>query len=136
MKFRYHKGVKYVAPSKPAPDTFTRCGHCRRAWDDSKSTALTPAPSGRCPFEYWHRADKPAKRVEPPAYEIEPECYAGEKLPEGATGSYVLSFGGNWLGTYRSKRAAMRARRDHNATRKSQHELARARIRDIDNGRA
>lgn len=30
------------------------CGTCGRSWDDSVVTAWTPAPSGRCPFEYEH----------------------------------------------------------------------------------
>lgn len=55
IRFRYYKGVRYVAPNKPAPATFARCGHCGRAWDDDKPTGLTPTPAGRCPFEYWHR---------------------------------------------------------------------------------
>lgn len=54
-KFRYYKGVKYVAPDRPAPEQFMRCGHCRRAWDDMKSTGLTPTPAGRCPFEHLHK---------------------------------------------------------------------------------
>lgn len=32
----------------------TQCGTCDRYWDDSISTSLTPTPSGRCPFEYFH----------------------------------------------------------------------------------
>lgn len=32
----------------------TVCGYCRRGWDDTISTSLTPVPSGRCPFEYDH----------------------------------------------------------------------------------
>lgn len=32
----------------------TRCGYCGRMWDDSVWSALTPAPAGRCPFEYEH----------------------------------------------------------------------------------
>lgn len=31
------------------------CGHCGLTWDDSISTTWTPAPSGRCPFEYFHK---------------------------------------------------------------------------------
>ena len=57
-KFRFYQGVRYVAPGNPAPATFARCGTCGRAWDDDKATSLTPAPSGRCPFEYWHRGNK------------------------------------------------------------------------------
>lgn len=35
------------------PDLAT-CGTCGRTWDDAVPTATTPAPSGRCPFEYDH----------------------------------------------------------------------------------
>lgn len=50
-RFRYFRGVQYVAPRKPAPADFMRCGTCERAWNDRKSTTLTPAPAARCPFE-------------------------------------------------------------------------------------
>ena len=30
------------------------CGTCGRSWDDAVITGWTPAPSGRCPFEYFH----------------------------------------------------------------------------------
>jgi hypothetical protein len=59
FRFRYHQGVRYVAPWEPAPDTFARCGSCGRAWDDDKPTGLTPTPSARCPFEGWHRGARP-----------------------------------------------------------------------------
>jgi hypothetical protein len=55
FKFRYYQGVRYVAPWNPAPESFMRCNTCGRAWDDDKPTGLTPTPSARCPFEYWHR---------------------------------------------------------------------------------
>ncbi len=32
----------------------TTCGTCGRHWDDDIVTGITPAPSGRCPFEYYH----------------------------------------------------------------------------------
>jgi hypothetical protein len=35
----------------------TTCGRCGRSWDDSVSTGMTPTPSGRCPFEGFHRSD-------------------------------------------------------------------------------
>lgn len=54
-RLRYWQGVRYVAPWKPAPASFARCLSCGRAWDDDKPTTWTPAPSGRCPFEYWHK---------------------------------------------------------------------------------
>lgn len=31
------------------------CGNCELSWDDAKPTSLTPAPSARCPFEYFHK---------------------------------------------------------------------------------
>lgn len=57
-RFRYYQGVRYVAPWKPAPATFSRCLTCGRAWDDDKPTSLTPAPAARCPFEHMHRGRK------------------------------------------------------------------------------
>ncbi len=30
------------------------CGYCGLRWDDGKITSMTPAPSARCPFEYYH----------------------------------------------------------------------------------
>lgn len=30
------------------------CGACHRSWDDAIVTGWTPAPSARCPFEYFH----------------------------------------------------------------------------------
>lgn len=51
--FRSYRGVRFVAPWRSAPASFVRCGTCGRAWDDSKATALTPAPSARCPFEVF-----------------------------------------------------------------------------------
>jgi hypothetical protein len=32
----------------------TTCGQCGRSWDDAVVTGITPAPSARCPFEYYH----------------------------------------------------------------------------------
>lgn len=59
-KFRYYKGVRFVAAKNPAPAHFTTCGTCQRKWDDTKSTALTPVPGARCPFEYFRRHNKDA----------------------------------------------------------------------------
>lgn len=39
---------------KEAGHTIAECGTCRRQWDDSEPTSMTPAPAGRCPFEYYH----------------------------------------------------------------------------------
>ena len=32
----------------------TICNACGRGWIDTIPTSMTPAPSGRCPFEQWH----------------------------------------------------------------------------------
>lgn len=36
------------------PPGRTTCGQCGLSWDDDKCTSMTPTPSGRCPFEYFH----------------------------------------------------------------------------------
>lgn len=33
------------------------CGTCGRSWDDSAITSITPTPSARCPFEYFHEGE-------------------------------------------------------------------------------
>ena len=33
------------------------CGECFEQWNDAVITGITPAPSGRCPFEYEHEYD-------------------------------------------------------------------------------
>lgn len=35
--------------------TAATCGACGQSWDDGIATSYTPAPSGRCPFESFHR---------------------------------------------------------------------------------
>lgn len=41
--------------SREFPDSdVATCGTCRRSWDDSHVSGITPTPSGRCPFEYEH----------------------------------------------------------------------------------
>lgn len=35
-------------------NTIATCGECGLSWDDGVSTSMTPTPSGRCPFEYFH----------------------------------------------------------------------------------
>jgi hypothetical protein len=55
--------VRPLTPSEAATahDPAT-CGECGLTWDDGISTSWTPAPAGRCPFEYYH-----AEPVDPPA---------------------------------------------------------------------
>jgi hypothetical protein len=50
-KFIHRNGVVELRSDDP---TATVCSECGRGWDDSVSTATTPAPAGRCPFEYEH----------------------------------------------------------------------------------
>jgi hypothetical protein len=47
------KAAIAVTPGTDPADVAT-CGHCGRSWNDAASTSVTPAPSGRCPFEYEH----------------------------------------------------------------------------------
>ena len=52
-----------VQPLKPGVTSkrMATCGHGGLSWDDGKITGMTPAPSGRCPFEAFHVyvADEP-----------------------------------------------------------------------------
>jgi hypothetical protein len=42
-------------PEGEEPKGKATCGHCKLSWDDSIATSMTPAPSARCPFEYFHK---------------------------------------------------------------------------------
>lgn len=44
------------------------CGTCGLSWDDGKPTSWTPAPSGRCPFEYFHQSEEPPRIQHEPPY--------------------------------------------------------------------
>jgi hypothetical protein len=48
--------VQPIAPDDPSAIDPATCGTCGLTWDDGISTSWTPAPSGRCPFEYFHTA--------------------------------------------------------------------------------
>jgi hypothetical protein len=54
--------------------TLATCGSCGLTWDDGLITGWTPVPSGRCPFEYFHRDDdKPLRPDDVPAdFEVRP----------------------------------------------------------------
>lgn len=54
-RYRYYEGVRYLSKGHATPHGWMQCGQCGRSWDDDKPTRWTPAPSGRCPFEYMHR---------------------------------------------------------------------------------
>jgi hypothetical protein len=46
--------VQPLKRGQPAKDKAT-CGHCGLSWDDGIITSMTPVPSARCPFEYYHK---------------------------------------------------------------------------------
>lgn len=56
-----------VQPLKPGQQAkqWAQCGTCHLTWDDGISTSMTPVPSGRCPFEYYHVTpkEKPSVRT-------------------------------------------------------------------------
>lgn len=47
--------VRPISPDDSAATDPATCGTCGLTWDDAKPTSWTPAPSGRCPFEYFHK---------------------------------------------------------------------------------
>jgi hypothetical protein len=49
-------------PKGEEPKGKATCGHCQLSWDDSIGTSMTPAPSARCPFEYFHKYPEDNKR--------------------------------------------------------------------------
>lgn len=55
--------VQPLQPGDVAKDRVT-CGTCGLSWDDAIGTTWTPAPSGRCPFEYFHLPEKPEPKVD------------------------------------------------------------------------
>ena len=55
-----HDGDGYSVYDAGRDDTLpciVTCGVCQRSWDDSIVTGMTPAPSARCPFEYFHNGE-------------------------------------------------------------------------------
>lgn len=47
--------VQPLKDNEPAKSRAT-CGSCGLSWDDGISTSMTPTPSARCPFEYFHQS--------------------------------------------------------------------------------
>lgn len=50
------EGARLRLDGAPMIDVVT-CGTCGEQWNDAALSSLTPAPSGRCPFEYEHESD-------------------------------------------------------------------------------
>lgn len=55
--------VQPIAADDPNAEDIATCGVCGLFWDDGKPTSWTPAPSGRCPFEYFHEEIKRSSNV-------------------------------------------------------------------------
>ena len=65
-----HTHANGVVELDPADSRATVCGACGRGWDDSVSTAWTPAPAGRCPFEYDHAEEQDDPWAHKSAYDL------------------------------------------------------------------
>lgn len=46
--------ARYASKTGRSMRDFATCGTCGRVWDDRHYSGVTPAPAGRCPFEYSH----------------------------------------------------------------------------------
>lgn len=60
MSKKWHEPIPKDFPVQPLkadenPNGKTTCGHCQLSWDDDQHTTYTPVPSGRCPFEAFHK---------------------------------------------------------------------------------
>lgn len=83
--------VKPLKQGQKARDIAT-CGTCGLSWDDSISTSITPTPSGRCPFEYFH------DEIEDEPQPDEEDIFFSDSGPLGARTSLVA--GGKFLGEF------------------------------------
>ena len=63
------------------------CGTCGRTWNDAAQTEYTPAPSGRCPFEYFHKPErsKPSIDKTPIMLEALQNIFRAQLCPEPKT---------------------------------------------------
>lgn len=83
--------VHVLAPGEAATDRVT-CGQCGRSWDDAIGTSWTPAPSGRCPFEYFHDDEDDDEN---PSYE---QREIDDLTPPGNDDHYRLKIMGGVMG--------------------------------------
>jgi len=63
MKIPLDYEIQPLKIGEKAKDKAT-CGHCNLSWDDGISTSMTPTPSGRCPFEPFHKELEREKAIE------------------------------------------------------------------------
>lgn len=68
---RTYRDVAYVTRNMNLPKGWSRCESCGRGWDDTKSTSITPTPSGRCPFEDLHKSPKRERTKSPDQIAVE-----------------------------------------------------------------
>jgi len=59
-----HGMICRVCKAKERAVDIATDGACGLSWDDSISTAWTPAPAARCPFEYFHQYDDNDEPIE------------------------------------------------------------------------
>ena len=55
--------VRPIKPNDPTAKDPCTCGTCGLTWDDAVPTSWTPAPSARCPFEYFHEDEEDEERT-------------------------------------------------------------------------
>jgi hypothetical protein len=58
------------------------CGVCGRSWNDAAVSSWTPAPSGRCPFEYEHEDEEDEEETVEVVYEVTIHVPEHEPIPE------------------------------------------------------
>ena len=79
--------VQPLAVGAPMTEDVATCGECGRSWDDGVSTSMTPAPSGRCPFEYFHDA-------------LDACVHCGQAVERDEHGTLVDATGGDVCGSW------------------------------------
>ena len=90
-----------------------QCLICKREWDDSIPTSMTPAPIARCPFEWFHDThplgedlpdDWPVKEVKGDSYidlEVEWNSQVYEfRIPKMTLYKRIDKYLGTWGNTH------------------------------------
>lgn len=90
-----HFEVQPIDPDDSSAIAPATCGTCGLTWDDGKITSWTPAPSGRCPFEPFHK-DAEAAPDDRPRFWVAADPAADDPLlpaaeaAQGGAGPHVL----------------------------------------------
>lgn len=56
------------------------CGSCGRSWNDAAVSGITPAPSGRCPFEALHEDEVDRRPTDEQARALAREEYGCDEI--------------------------------------------------------